>query len=464
MSGAELAYRYLAPSAVRPGRDRSDVVLSTSGGVTDAGPAVHPYFFSGLLTEPAVAAAGMLACAAVARARYFVPGSVLAPIINDPVVTSNVDRLRFESFSSCCGVHARLDLLPDALDGAPLASGTTNVDFNPAMRAALGGVAGGGPLLLSIGSGEVTVDTANESVTERKVPLPDRWLKGFGEVQALARGMRLAGELTGVEAHRFVRSLPRSARRPVWARPAGRTFSLLPAASPGAVCIAGPHRLAELGPLLRFARRLRVYGPDIASGVQEAPSGWELDLGMARFVLTLSPEKWRGFSGEGALLGLLADPDVAADADLVGSRLTWDGRIDEERIGSAAGLSADRVRDALGYLAAAGRVGYDLADESFFQRALPFGQALEAMHPRLASARELIAAGAVTLTGAGATVRSGGTEHRVTFGGGTADRCTCTWWGKHLGTRGPCKHVLAARMAATDAARDASVAGRAAAP
>ncbi len=113
-------------------------------------------------------------------------------------------------------------------------------------------------------------------------------------------------------------------------------------------------------------------------------------------MLTLSPEKWRGFSGEGALLGLLADPDVAADADLIGAWLNWDRRIDEERIGSAAGLSADRVRDALGYLAAAGRVGYDLADESFFQRALPFGQALDAMHPRLASARELIAAGAVT--------------------------------------------------------------------
>src|SRR5215467_9107149 len=174
MSEAELAYRYLAPSAVRPGRDRSEVLLSTSGGVTDLGPKIHPYFFSGLLTDPAVAAAGMLACAAVARARYFVPGSILVPIINDPVVTSNVDRLRFESFSSCCGVHARLDLLPDALDSGPLASGTTNVDFNPAMRAALAGVAGGGPLLLSVGSGEVTVDTASESVTERKVPLPDR--------------------------------------------------------------------------------------------------------------------------------------------------------------------------------------------------------------------------------------------------------------------------------------------------
>jgi SWIM zinc finger len=460
VSGAELAYRYLAPSAVRRREDGSDVLLSTSGGVTDAGPAVHPYFFSGLLTTPAEAAAGMLACAAVARSRYFIPGSVLAPIISDPVVTSNADCLRFESFSGCCGVHARLDLLPEALASAPLASGTTNVDFNPEMRGMLGGVAGGGPLLLSVGSGEVTVDTATDSVTERKVPLPERWLKGFGEVQALAQGMRLAGELTGVEAQRFVRSLPRTARRPLWARPSGRTFALSLAAGQGAVCIAGPQRLAELGPLLRYARRLRAYGPEVGPGSLEAPSAWELDLGAVRFTLTLSPEKYRGFSGEGALLELLADPDVAADADLVRPCLTWDGQIDQDRIGAAAGLDVDRVRAALGFLAAAGRVGYDLAEESFFHRELPFGPALDAMHPRLASARELITSGAVTLSGAGATVRSGDTEHRVTFGP-AADRCTCTWWGKHRGTRGPCKHALAARIAANEAiAADSQSAAR----
>jgi len=216
------------------------------------------------------------------------------------------------------------------------------------------------------------------------------------------------------------------------------------------VCIAGPHRLAELGPLLRHARRLRAYGPEVGPGCQEAPSAWEVDLGAARFTLTLSPEKYRGFSGEGALLELLADPDVAADADLVRPCLTWDGLIDQGRIGAAAGLTGDRVRAALGFLAAAGRVGYDLAEESFFHRELPFGPAVDAMHPRLASARELITAGAVTLTGAGATVRSGDTEHRVTFGS-AADQCTCTWWGKHHGTRGPCKHALAARMAASEA-------------
>jgi hypothetical protein len=94
-------------------------------------------------------------------------------------------------------------------------------------------------------------------------------------------------------------------------------------------------------------------------------------------------------------------------------------------------------------------VGYDLADGAYFRRELPFGAAAERVSPRLAGARDLIATGQVTLTDGGA--RSG--DHRVRFGqpqapgGPPDDTCTCPWWGKYRGTRGPCKHVLAARSA-----------------
>jgi hypothetical protein len=186
----------------------------------------------------------------------------------------------------------------------------------------------------------------------------------------------------------------------------------------------------------------------------EAPSAWELDLGSARFTLTLSPEKYRGFSGEGALLGLLADDDAAADAALLSESLDWGPGIDARRVAASLGMTPARVVAGLGYLAASGRVGYDLADEMFFHRELPFGPALEAMHPRLVTARELIASGAVTVTGTGAIVRSRESEHRVTFAT-PADRCTCPWWAKHQGNRGPCKHVLAARLAARKEVRDA---------
>jgi hypothetical protein len=449
-TGATLAYQYTAPSLLV----RDELRLATSGGLTETGPAAHPYFFTGFLAEPGPAAQALLATAAIARAQYNIAGSTLQ-MLRDPVVTSNADRLRFESFSGCCGVHARLDLPPQALGATPAASGCTNVDFNPPMRAALAGaVATASQLLLKVGDAEVTAVTERASVTERKVELPSRWIKGFGEVSALHARMRLVAELTGADATRFIAGLPRAARGPLWAVPAGRTLALTATPRPGAACLTGPERLAELRPLLRFTRKLRVYAPPPAAdgasaaaghAALPAPSAWELTLGStgARFTLTLSPEKYRGFSGEGALLGALAAADATAeDAGLIGLLLGWDPVIDPGVLAASAGLSAKRVATALALLASNGAVGYDLACGAYFHRELPLGAEMERVHPRLADARALVAAGQVTLTEGGAM--SG--DHRVSFTGG-GDTCTCPWWGKHRGTRGPCKHVLAARIA-----------------
>jgi hypothetical protein len=437
-----VAYRYAKPSAL----SREGVLsLATSGGVTEAGPTTHPYFFTGFLAEPGPVAQALLACAAIARARYHAASASLASVL-DPVVTCNTDRLRFESFSGCCGVHARLDLPPGALDAAPVASGTTNVDFNPPMRAALAGaVATAGQLLLKVGDAEVTAVTESATVTERKVKLPARWVKGFGEVSALHAMMRLAADIAGPDAQRFLASLPRAARDPLWVVPAGRTLSLAASPRPGAACLAGPERLAELRPLLRFTRRLRVYAPADSANLP-SPSAWELTLGQARFTLTISPEKYRGFTGEGALLGALASGTATEDADLAGLLLGWDPVVSLPGLCSCAGFSAERALAALAALASSGRVGYDLADGAYFHRELPVGAQVAKVHPRLADARSLVEAGQVTLTEGGAS--SG--DHRVTFaaGGMAGDSCTCPWWGKHQGTRGPCKHVLAARLLA----------------
>jgi hypothetical protein len=443
----DVAYRYQSASTLHEGQ----LSLATSGGVTEAGPALHPCFFRGFLTEPGPAAQALLVTAAIARADYAAPARTFTL---DPVVTSNTDRLRFESFSGCCGVHARTDILPAGLENEPATSGTTNVDFNPDMRAALAGaVATASPLLMRVGQDEVTVTTDTMHVTERKVKLPPRWLKGFGEVQALNATMRQVAELDRAETTRFLSALPRSARRPLWAIQAGRSLTLAAAPSQGAACIAGPQRLTELRPLLRFTRSLRVYAPDAGKASLPMPSAWELDLGTVRLTLTLSPDVYRGFSGEGALLESLAVGASSADEDLIGVLLSWEPVLSAPSLAAGSGFSMERVQLTLSRLAASGRLGYDLRATGFFHRELPFALD-ETAHPRLTGARALIAAGAVTRTEDGAVVGEDGTGHRVTFAGATAadDRCTCPWWGKHRGTRGPCKHVLAARIVAARSA------------
>jgi hypothetical protein len=212
--------------------------------------------------------------------------------------------------------------------------------------------------------------------------------------------------------------------------------------------LAGPERLRALEPLLRFAKRLRVYGRDAGKHAGPSASAWQLVLEGAHFTVVLSPEVSRGFSGEGGLLFDLASNDAELDAETLIPLLGWGQPIDIAHVAISAGASRERTRSALMFLAAQGRVGYDLDQGAYFHRELPLkADAVLKMNPRLQDANQLIAEGKVHLEGNGARVQSGDLEHHVTFGP-DGDRCTCPWWGKYAGTRGPCKHVLAARLAA----------------
>ncbi|MFD9946197.1 SWIM zinc finger family protein [Nonomuraea sp. NPDC059023] len=429
------AYSYAAPSFL----DGSRLGLSTSGGRALSGPLPRPRFFSGLVTEAAPAAAGLLALSDVAMTRYHQPRPGWT---RDPVVTCDGQRLRMESFSACGGVYARLDLA--ALDGDILDRGTTNVDVNGPLREALARVGGKDPLHLGVGADEMSVTTLDGAVVEKKVPLPPRWLRGFAEVQVIAAGFDLRAELTGPHAVRFLRSLPRAASATVWVTPAGRDLRVHTDARPGAVCLAGAGRVATLLPLLRFAKALRVYGPPAGSG--STASVWELELPGMRYTLAISPAPSRGFSGEGAVLDHLSTDEAAGDADVLAPLLAFEPAIEVGALADASGLAPARVRAALTQLGTAGRVGYDLHESAHFHRELPYDRDQVAeLNPRLTAARALASSGAVRVSGDRAEVTTPGGVRIVGLADGS---CTCEWWFDHRGSRGPCKHVLAARIVA----------------
>ncbi|MBV1855639.1 SWIM zinc finger family protein [Catellatospora tritici] len=433
MSTATYAYR--GASALTP----DGLGLSTSGG-----PSANPRFFRGFMTTPHTVAQGLLAVAEVARARYFQPADRAASL--DPVVTGCEDMLRFESFSGCCGVYARMDVLPSGLDGERPEHGTTNVDVNVPLQAALARVGGGDPLHLAVGPHDLTVSTMDGAVVERKVPLPGRWLRGFAQVHAMTSGMEPRAVVSGAEAAGFLQRLPRE-RSVLWAVPAGRSLRLTARPVPGAVCLAGAQRLAALRGLARHALTLTVYGPTARPGSPALASVWELATPTLRVSLTLSPEPYRGFSGEGAVLSALAADAVADAADQVGELLATVPTLDVDALAVATGLPAERVRAALALLGTAGRVGYDVAETTYFHRVMPYGtDAAEKLNPRLSGAKALLAAGAVTLGPDVAHVRGNEGVYQVRLEGGVPVGCTCVWWGRHRGTRGPCRHQLATRL------------------
>ena len=408
--------RYAARSGVRQVDGKTELGLATAS----------PEAFLDAYVERAdVLCAALLRVADVAVTRFheYLTAAQLAAVM-DPIITTGDGVLRFESLSACCGVAARLDVLPGGLEATVEQAGTTNVDLGLEMRRLLAGVGGRDPLRLVAGEHGLEAHTLSGQAHERPVALPERWVRSLSELQVIASGMTLRAELDPRQARAFLTELPvRTAHRETcWVQQVPRGLRLGASQTSGAFPIGGPERLKPLAALLRHASALRVYAAELVDEggrAGTASSWWELVLPHGRFGLALSPYTARGFSGEGAGLGDLARQTPQAS------------------------------------LAAQGQLGYDLAEGRFFSRTLPFVVDVLEANPRLDRARGLVSTGRVRVDGDRVLVVGSRGEYAVRLtSDGSPDGCTCPWFGQHRGSRGPCAHALAARMHVDGSARD----------
>ncbi|NTW39753.1 MAG: SWIM zinc finger family protein [Cellulomonadaceae bacterium] len=401
MPPVSVDYRYEAASSMTLQSDHTELGLAS----TDAGT-----FLDAFVERADAVAAGLLRVGEVAATRFYVhPALTRAKLaLADPIITVGDGVVRFESLSACCGVAARLDLPEASLATTTWVGGTTNVDLGPAMRRLLAGLRRRHPLRVVVGSSGLELQTLAGRAQERVVDLPTRWVRSLAELQALASRMTLHAELDADQARAFVRSLPaRTGDGVFWSQPlAGGGLRLGASPGRGAFAVGAPERLRVLEPVLRHATGLRAFGTQSSAG---AASWWEVTLPGARLGLGLSPALSRGFSGEGALLDALARTDAQTD------------------------------------LARRGLVGYDLSEERFFPRVMPYGRDVLAAAPRVDKARLLVDAGNISCDGERVLVPGSRGNHAVGLDP-AGDTCTCTWYATHRGDRGPCAHVLAARI------------------
>lgn len=417
------------------------LALALAPALTPGGLRETPSFFHGFATHPQVLARGLVTLADITATRYF---QFTPTSFRDPVLTAHGDRLRAEVFSACNSVYARLDLLGEGLDGGEIAHGTTNVDLGNATRQVLTNISGQDLLHVDIGLDEVRLATLDTTAVERRVEMPDRWVRALGNVAEMHRGLVPAFRLDAAGARAFVGTIPAATAtgRSGWLAPGRGGARLTTRPSPDAVPVSGLNRLAAVRRLLTHVQGVTFYRPGAGDtdGVVV-----EFALPSARLVVGLTGEAWRGHSGEGSLLTGLAGESAVADADLVSAVLAFEPVVDVVRLARETALSEARVRDALAVLGSSGRVGWDLHDDAWFHRELPSDAArVERDNPRLRDARKLVDAGGVVRHDGGWLVTSGNAEYAV--GGSPPDRCTCTWYLTHGRDRGPCKHVLAVRI------------------
>jgi hypothetical protein len=442
-----VAYRYREPSALVT---RTHLALETCDAAGEREP-----FFRGRVLTPQAFATNLAQLGTVAQSRFFVPmSSQRKAAMLDPIVT-HADALRLEAFSSCCSAYARLDVLPAGLDGERLGHGTTNVDLNAPLRAALTGVAATDTLTFEVGRAHIAVETPGERHVERKVALPARWLAGLLSAQFCQASLERRFTVRAAAMAAFLSTLSRQGGRQNGGHLVadGPHLRLTPVRRANGCAVEGAERLHLLGPSLRHATAVHVFADDTGTSL------FVVEGQAMRFNLLLTPSPTRGFSGEGRALEALAQARGPFEAR-VEAHLAWEKRVTAEDLTALYSERSDappgpdspsapgNVGPALARLGARGLVGHDRFEEVWFRRALPFDlRTMSRIPSRLDKGRALAKADTVTLSGPDDAIVAGATDtYRVRRVNG-AWRCDCAWFLKHAHSRGPCAHILATGFA-----------------
>ena len=439
MTTNTLTYRYAAPSAL--GSAAEGLFLSK---FNEARTAPAPCFFWGRLVDPYPLARCLITLSRTVQSSFNLNPLQLA-LLKDPIVTAGDGQIRFEGFSDCAGVYARVDLREEGQDGEFLESGTTNVDFNSPLVTELARLTPKDELVLSVGAKEVGFHKDGESFIERKVPLPTKWIKGLTTVQQYFADSAPVYTLSRVQALQLFRAIPAGrVKADYYLTKRGSRFALSPVKSTNGVRIGGVHRLKLLQPLLPLVNGIDVYAHE-----RGLASTFVLRFDRLDFVFSLSRHAARGFSGEGAALEQLLD-DLPADLiDAFDQYAHTNQTFQPLAVAAEHDLDIDRVTGLAAQLAAMGLLGYDVVRHVYFHRRLPFKLSrILSLNPRLKGAEKLLADGNVSLQR-----RDGAIVEATVAGTGVADhyvhldasgaRCTCLWYSRHRGERGVCKHILA---------------------
>lgn len=399
----------------------------------------------------------------------------------DPIVTIHPDQVIFETYSTDGSCYARLTAAVSAFeDDATIQPGTTNIDFAWDLRPLLTTLRSSHPTTLTIGGAPTGSTLDRES---RQASLPDQWVKGFLQVQGAltahpfmlhVRPVDLASIITYLDEHKTRRS------------PQALRYEFTPGAPIAVVLEPWNARLTLRGPdYTGFQRVVRLWGRQrlqLLRGIlpfadrvtvlilgRGLPHVYVCHCGPYQFMLAIAgwtADDWTmgsSFDLLAAFTGATAERTQRVFAVLAERQTAR-----REEIALATGVPGNEVEQALFQLSRAGRVLYDPLTGRYRARdlfATPLDlETLFVADPRVETAQRLLEGDAVTIT----SVRQGGSRARPTTrisakvhddidyavevqidenGRLRYGKCQCAFFRLNTLTRGPCAHILAARLA-----------------
>ena len=301
--------------------------------------------------------------------------------------------------------------------------------------------------MLSIGAKQTQIITETKKSIEKKVALPDRWIKGLGNVQVYLSEMELAYRLSKMEAIQLFKSLPKTPVKQDYYLVKRGIYSFSPVATPNAVKIGGIHRLNVLQNLLLLCESVFVYRNESEQSVAFVVNFKDMEM-----LFLLSDSVFRGFSGEGRTLESMTN---AIPMDWVIGLNTFfktNETFNPTMVAIENNIALSTMNTLQSTLSSLGLLGYNPLDNSYFYRRLPFKlQRLLKFNPRLENARKLNENNEVQIIEQSANyikaeVKGTADVKHIVIGDGLHYQCTCNWYTNHKTHRGLCKHILAVKI------------------
>lgn len=418
----------------------------------------------------------------------------------DPVVSVHPDSVIFEVFSLDESSYGRVTVPMDKLETfGETKYGTTNVDFSEKLADEIRRVRSYRPAYLGVEAGGVSVATGAGERMEKKIDLPPTWVKGFLQVQSAAAFdgvdvtlsastmaevlsvLKRQKEKTGPRALKFVLApgqKPKIVIEP-WNVEVQEATHVFEGTFSGDIRLWGRRRLLVIEDVLPYAEavKARLLGTGM-------PSYWTVQLSDHRFDLGLSGWTANDWSRAArfdllAATGQASEGDVNRAAELLEKHL----RLSPEELAPLADMSRETATTALQKLTREGRAMYDLAVSAYrWRQLLPFPAPPEdESDTRLRHAYRIVATGGVRFLKAeeededagefslGAKTDEAVTRFRAVVRGGESKRerkfavvldldadgrarfvsCNCAFFRREKLKKGPCAHILAATVLAS---------------
>jgi hypothetical protein len=486
---------YASPSVFESTRDDAALALATNRR--------RPVRFSGVVRKHGFNL--RIALRALGEAIWSNDTWIAGLDLLDPIITVHPDRIFFEAFSQDQSVYASLIVDPAVFETeGEVITGTTNIDFTAWLWGALGEMRTGRRTRFRIGAEGFEVQTAGAGGRfERKVDVPEAWVRGFLQLQA-AMGMpgtRLDVQpidlLSALRYLRYTKARvsPRALR---YEFEPGQDVRLVLEPWEHVVALAGTahnyterkvtrvwgrRRLKLIEGLLPFAESVQVYLKGRA-----LPSFYAVKLAGMTFVLGLSGFSEASFTGTGGF-DLLSE-SAAADDAFLGQALDLLQRAyyrSAKDIAQSLAIDEAHATRLLARLCRQGRCIFDVESRRYRHRELFESPAEEARYfppdLRRELAAKMIADGRVRIESC-CTQETTKTKRFKSPLDGTPifrqiifrdwhvtgvvgdisevqvvvndsgsiifGRCSCPFFDAHLMNQGPCEHILALFQASAE--------------